>query len=218
MILDVLGLFISEIGGYPGNIGDSAANTSRAEVLNPKGRDLSPFVTDKGFVRYPTAPDAWTDADGVYHSSWRETDFSDDQMLPLYMGGSPEIRAKIKSRNRFMAANGGLHNPITMCIINDLNILTNIPLLLQKYFMMYIPYRWSDADGLKWYQRFEKTSESSADWINWIVTAVYLKRHNRLYIDIPLDVVSQKVLDYFHNEPNNEEVLADFAIGMETLK
>jgi len=207
MVIDLLGLFISQTSVWPGSIGDSAANTSRAEVLNPKGRDLSPFVTDKGFVRYPTAPEGW-----------RETDFSDDQMLPLYMGGSTEIRAKIKSRNRFMAANGGLHNPITFCIINDLLILTNIPMLFQRYFMMNVPYRWSDAAGLKWYQRFERTSESSADWINWIVTAVYLKRHNRLYIDIPLEHVEQKILDYFDNEPNNEQVLEDFRIGIESLK
>ena len=84
--------------------------------------------------------------------------------------------------------------------------------------MMYIPYRWSDREGLKWYQRLERTSESSADWMNWIVTAVYLKRHNRLYIDVPIEHVRQKIYDYFRNEPNNEFVLADFNKGLEKLK
>jgi len=207
---DELGLMVSETSPHPGSIGDSAANTARAQVLNPvEGYQnfLQAFVTPTGFVRHPSAPDGW-----------RESDFSDDQMLPLYMAGDENIRSKIKERSRFTSPTGGPHNPITLCIINDLLILTCLFLLIQKCLMKYLPYRWSDRDGLKWYQRFERTSESSADWLNWITVAVYLKRRNRLFITVPVDYVSHKVFHYFTNEPNNAAVLQDYEVALKEIE
>jgi len=199
---DEIGLLVSETSSWPGSIGDSCANTARSQVLNPVTtftQFLQAFVTATGFVRHPSAPEGW-----------RESDFSDDQMLPLYMAGSEAIKQKIRERSRFMSPTGGPHNPLTMCIINDWLISACFFLFIQKCLMMYLPYRWSDRDGLKWYQRFERTSESSADWLNWIAVAVYLKRRNRLFISVPVDYVSRKVFDYFSNEPNNTQVLADY--------
>jgi hypothetical protein len=161
-------------------------------------------MTELGFVRHKTAPDGW-----------REGDFSDDQCIPLFLAAPDFVRKIIQQRLPYKAGNGSLHNPLAYAVIWNHWIGLNLLLLLQLFIMACVPYRWSDRDGLKWYQRFEKTEGSSADWLNWFVICVALKRKGRLFFKPPIYKVADKVWSYFQGEPNNQEVLADFQKGFD---
>jgi len=201
---DENGLMISEECAWPGNVGDSCANTARSEVLNPQGQPMCHFVTGKGFVRYANLP-----------ADWMEDDFSDDQCLPLYMAATTPIKIAIRTRLPYKAGNGGLHSPLTYAIIWDHFSIANLCLKAQWFFMTKVPWRWSDDARLKWYQRIVRTEGSVADYLNWFVTCVYLKRLGKLSLKPDLDKVSRAVYTYFQNEPNNKQVLEDFERGFE---
>jgi len=206
---DFNGLMISEECNWPGSVGDSCANTARSNILDYDGQyapgaNLSHFVTGKGFVRYDKLP-----------ADWMEDDFSDDQCLPLYMAATTAIRIAIRTRLPYFAGNGTPHNPLTYAIIWGHHKLANICLILQLLTMLYVKYRWTDANGLKWYQRIERSEGSSADWLNWFVTCVYLERKGELWFKPDVYKVANKVYDYYKNEPNNASVLADYQKGFD---
>lgn len=200
MYRDVDGLLISETSNWPGSHGDSCANTCRSEVLNPKNTHIATkFVTSSGFVRHTNLPE-----------DWKEGDFSDDQCIPLYLAGTISVKRLVRSRLPIKAGNGGIHNPIALAVIWDSVFILNLLLLAQLFLLTKVPYRWSDADGLKFWQRFEKTEGSSADWLNWFTICVALKRCSKLYFKPPIEQVAHKVYDYFQNEPNNVQTLLDY--------
>jgi len=62
-----------------------------------------------------------------------------------------------------------------------------------------IPFRWSDSK-----KRFELSKDSSADYLNYIVTCVYLKkRGKRPIITVSKKVLLDKVKEYLAKEPNS---------------
>jgi hypothetical protein len=196
---DENGLMISEECSWPGNVGDSCANTARSELLNPQGQPMCHFVTGKGFVRYTNLP-----------ADWMEDDFSDDQCLPLYMAAPTPIKIAIRTRLPYKAGNGNIHAPLTYCIIWGHHRLANLLLLAQLFFMTKVKWRWDDGK-----RSFQPTEGSACDWLNWFATCVYLKRLGALSFTPPIDLVSQKVYTYFQSEPNNKQVLEDFERGFE---
>jgi hypothetical protein len=197
---DAEGCMISETSPWPGSIGDSCANTCRSEVLNPKDENVvKAFVTELGVVRHKSAP-----------SDWMEKDTSDDQLIPFYLAAPTYLKDSVRKWYPYKAGNGSLHNPLAYAVIWGHWIGLNVLLLLQLFTMTCVPYRWSDADGLKWYQRFERSAGSSADWLNWFVICVALKRQGHLLFKPNIDRVAHKVFDYYQNEPNNLEVLRDY--------
>lgn len=68
------GMIIMQQTAWPGSIGDSCAETSRAIVLDKDGLSTAAFSTEKGYLRHPSAPEGW-----------RESDMSNDQLLPLML-------------------------------------------------------------------------------------------------------------------------------------
>lgn len=200
MYRDEKSLMISETSPWPGSIGDSCANTARSEVLIPKDCEkLNYFFTATGCVRHPTAPDGW-----------REDDFSVDQLFPLFMACEAPQQSKLLKQFSTRAGNGQLLSPVAWAIMHEWFKLANIFLWTQLNILFKFPFRYSDADGLKWYQRVERTNLASADWLNWFCACVYLKRKGQLHIDVPVERVSNKVFDYFVNEPRNIAVLQDY--------
>ncbi len=199
MYRDQQGLLISETSPWPGSSGDSCANTARSELLRPKGQPLNAFITATGCVRHPDTP-------------WREDEFSGDQLIALFMAANPGQKALLKDRFPTRSGDGKLHAPLTWAIMNNHFILANIFLFLQKLLFM-LPYRYSDADGLKWYQRLQRMDDASADYLNFFCAAVYLKRNGVLRVSIDTEEVAHKVFHYYQNEPNNSEVLQDYEAG-----
>lgn len=204
MFIDEYGCMAMEQTSFPGNIGDSAAESGRLEHLRMLLGDyvavtnLENFVTELGYVRHPTAP-----------PDWREKDFSGDQALPLFLAwrrGTNFTRAeqmlrRIK-RDGWRTGNGDLVSPGFWAIMNDRNTLLVTTVAAQALLFKF-PYRWSDSK--KW---FEKSEGSSGDYLNWIHLAVYCPRWIRRLVNA--EVLKQKIREYYKPEPNSEWVIEKY--------
>lgn len=178
------GAIVLEQCGWPGNIGDSAAETGRAAVLGVRGLNLAQFRTDAGYVRHPTAPEGW-----------RESDFSNDQALPLYLGfhGAPFLDLHLRSemRDRYK----GKLVPPGFRFSLDGKLWAAAWAVRVQGWLFALPYRWSDSK--RW---FERMDSSSADFLNYFVTIVWL--HRRGYRVKPRPETMDKIRSYYLVEPN----------------
>lgn len=186
--------------GYPGNIGDSCAETSRLshlrQLLGLSTNDLalSPFVSTTGFLRHPTAPEGW-----------RENDFTSDQGLPLFVasrGTDPSIAELLQSRIKaagYRTGNGDLVNPMFFGLLTDRMWLVNAATAVQAV-LFKLPYRWNEA-----HKTIEKMEGSSADYLNWIHGAVYAKPWARKLVS--KETLKAKIRNYYAVEPNSEELI-----------
>lgn len=207
MFIDSYKTLVMEHCGYPGNIGDSCAETSRYKHLkdllgeDSSDVDLYPFVSEKGFLRHPTAPER--DDKGV---SWREVDFTSDQGLPLYEAakyGYKDIAFKLRmsiENSGWKTGNGDLVHPIFYGILTDQQWIINLCTFGQGI-LFKMPWRWNEA-----YNRFEELEESSADFLNYIHAGVYAHPICRKIISNKL--LKEKVRQYYSVEPNKEFLIS----------
>lgn len=201
MRIDETGSIITEESD-PGCLGDSCAETSRFVVLGGFAT-LSQFVSDHGFLRHPNAPY------GPPRSidSWRESDASGDQVFPLLMAADfsdPELAKKIRARLRstFKVAPGHFATPALMALVFNqfwlMKILTDAQTLIFK-----IPWRWSDDGRFKgrlW--KVERTTGSSADYLNYFISIYYLRRFG-YRVKFDRDLVMAKVRAYYEPRPDS---------------
>lgn len=177
MKFDKYGCIEMEQCGWPGNIGDSCAETCRLKLLDGVILGLDVFKTDLGFVRHPTAPEGW-----------RESDFSGDQALPLLMTGGGDSRIAFKNVGCFL---------VYFKAHNLLFVATLIQALLFK-----VPLRWDDGR-----KRFESGESSSADYLNFFMCMLFLhRRGSKLPLIkwlVPRERVEGKVAAYYLSEPNS---------------
>lgn len=166
MIFDTYGCIRMEHCAFPGNIGDSCAETSRAVALETFLRgpfehraSLLPFFTQYGIVRHPDSP-------------WRENDTSSDQVLPLlvacHMNELNIDKTKIMAQR---TGNGDLVSPLLYACQQryqkdsswfwDLSVLGQA--ILSK-----VPIRWSDEK-----KRIEVDRNSSCDFLNLIMCMIH---------------------------------------------
>ncbi len=187
----VNGAMVLEQCEYPGNIGDSCAETSRFAIIGNSGQiSLVQFITEMGFIRHPDAPE-----------DWRERDFSGDQAEPLALANSV-IRETIRDRtkaNSWRTGNGELITPRLYAILTGKRWLLAICILAQGL-LFKLPWRWSDSRN-----KFEITADSSADYLNYIVAAIQAPRWSRCLTSAAL--LKQKVRDYYKPEPNSQWVI-----------
>lgn len=199
MRIDEYGTIELEQCSWPGSIGDSCAETARyAHLLMLNGEYRLPvllnrFITHTGYIRHPTAPDGW-----------RESDFSSDQALPLYLAlkrnaAIPEL-LQAESRLRWRTGNGQLVSPALFFAIRRLDVMFSLVTLAQVA-LFKLPWRWSDERH--W---FERSEGSSADYLNWLHCAVYCPRWIRRLISA--DLLKQKIADYYKPEPNSAFLLS----------
>ncbi len=187
-----------EQNGYPGNIGDSCAETSRyahlKDLLNEDRSDvdLQQFQTETGFVRHPTAPEGW-----------REDDFSGDQALPLYLASRDnpsadpiywKLRNSIETTG-YKSGNGDFISPVFYGLVTDKQWLVSLSTAVQGLLFRF-PYRWSDA-----YKNIERQEGSSADYLNYLHAAVYASPYARSFVSKA--TLKQKIRDYYEVEPNS---------------
>lgn len=215
MKLDQYNVLIIEQNGPPGDLGDSCAETGRYKVLStfvgyfPYGTylNLEAFLgRDDGFIRHPDVPE-----------SWKEKDFTSDQAINLiyaYDLRGPENVSYAVSWNLrwFTAKYNKISLPSVMAasrgMIRTLNWINAVQGLLFK-----LPVRWSDAKG--W---FDKSHDSSADYLNWIVTAAYLAQKGlKPILNVRKDVLNEKILSYHANQQNTGGILDVYALAVEKL-
>ena len=183
MKIDEYGCVVMEKDGTPGDLGDSCAESSRLDIIAPVHRhklDLNAFVTANGFVRHPKSP-------------WREDDFSNDQALPLIL--ADYIRGawwKIPGTNT-------IASPGVWAAVRGNWKLLALTVKMQNL-LFALPYRWSDSK--KW---FERTSGSSADYLNYFVSIVFLRRRG-ITVKMRPETLD-KVRSYYANEPRSDWIV-----------
>lgn len=201
MKIDAYKTIVMEHVSYPGNIGDSCAETGRYKHLkqllglSSNEVNLTPFITSEGFIRHPTAPSS----DGT-GQSWRESHFSGDQALPLFVAAKRDndpianiLKVRLKA-NWYRTGDGNLIHPGLYALLTGNRTLLTIAVVVQALIFK-IPFRWSDA-----YKKFEDNSDSSADHLNYIHSAVYVPKLFRKLV--PKQVLKDKIRNYYQVEPN----------------
>ncbi len=216
MKFDTYGCIVMERDNWPGNIGDSCAETSRYAVLTGQSLPLSVFMTETGFVRHPTAP-ASAPGSG---ENWREPDFTSDQALPLLMGfdlgrqGYPTLlvlaRAKIINMGMRTAPTKLASIGVRCLVSANLQLLAASQVAQALIFK--IPWRWSDDQRIKSWWKLVPNEGQYADYLNYYVTAVYLRRRGVMWANVVLDREKslQMVRNYYAGEPNHDWIIAAY--------
>lgn len=170
-----------EQSGWPGNIGDSCAETSRLYILLnwQRPKDLTKlFKTELGWVRHPEAP-----------VGWREDDFSGDQALPLLLAGSGNYKLMFKNAGCFAAY---------VKAYTLLEIITFVQAVLFS-----VPLRWNDGT-----RSFETGENSSADYLNFCMCMLVLSRKgfkmSLIKKLVPAERLKGKIASYYVVEPNSQ--------------
>lgn len=221
MKFDNNNLIVLEQCEFPGNIGDSCAETARYQILaaffdHKQVVNLSAFITDKGVIRHPDSP-------------WREDDTSGDQVAPLLAACSvfqPELADKVCGQliaNKYRTGNDKLISPGLAALMRkhknksfqwffDLSIVGQA--LLFK-----LPIRWSDDK-----KRLELSNDSSADYLNFVNYLAYslLKEKMTWPCRLAMKLVSkelvlQKVQDYYKPEPNSSWLINLYKEAIDVL-
>lgn len=212
MHYDGLGCLVRETE-YPGNVGDSMAETSRKAILDIVNFEegifpQNSFETKNGFVRHMDSP-------------WREDDMSSDQMLP-YILTRRLLNRTISEKWLKIPGTTKTVSPGVYFAVRENWYGLSIVNMLQG-FLFKIPYRWSDDDRLKgklW--KLEKSSGSSADYLNYVAVLCFLKRMNVwFYNPVSKQKMLEKITDYYQNgsdpEKNSQWIIDSYRRAIEKL-
>ena len=191
MRFDETDSLIREAGAWPGNSGDSCAETCRALILGDGRADWLQFVYRYGMLRHPSLSETW----GGFK------DFSGDQFVPLVMASKhhPSVLDqsmwKIRGTKTWLA-------PAAWFLVRKMYRSLNACNVAQGK-IMGLPFRWSDSKA-----RFEKSQGSSADYLNMICIYVFLKSQGfNATLPRPKDECIQAVYNYYlmgsDPEPNS---------------
>lgn len=205
MIFDSYGCIVMD-GPDPGHLGDSCAETSRWVCLGGEldSKILEQFISHHGYLRHPDAP--YGPPRSLH--SWRESDMSSDQLLPLLMAAqkiNPMLAETIKARlqSTWMVGPGHIAPPALLALAYG-NLWWFKQLTQLQTYIFKIPWRWSDSK--KW---FERTEGSSADFLNYFISIVYLKRHG-IVVKYDVEKVREKIVSYYANQVNSDWVVAKY--------
>lgn len=189
-------------GSWPASVGDSCAETARAFVLGESRlarEDLVAFIGPHGgYVRHPSL---------AALPGWDAADFSSDQALPLILGFDHKMPALY-----WRTAPGKLVSPGVWAAARNLWLLLAFVTFLQAL-LFKVPWRYSDDERLKWYQRIIRTEGQFADYLNFLVTLKFLrdkgyKRSVKAILAlVDLDVALNAVKGYYKPEPNSEWIV-----------
>jgi hypothetical protein len=186
-------------GSWPSSVGDSCAETARAYILGDERLerdDLVSFIDVCGYVRHPSLSKL---------AGWDYKDFTSDQALPLILGFDHKMPALY-----WRTAPGKLASPGVMFAARNWWPALGIVNLFQGLLFRFLPYRYSDDERLKWYQRIIRTDDQYADHLNWFVVVYFLHKkgyHKLVRANLALvdrmDLL-RRVSGYYAPEPNSE--------------
>lgn len=178
--------------GTPGALGDSCAETARYAIL--KGHPVgvwSDFRTNIGYLRHPD-------------SIWREDDTSSDQLVPylIVLDLQNEKDLLQEARSRLKWTNANKHIASVGLMLLSRNWLTTLSIVnLIQGFIFKVPFRWNDGS-----RSIERTEKTSADYLNWFIIAVYLKRKKVPFSGLAKKVVTkEKLLERVNNYYSNPD-------------
>ena len=206
MHYDELGLIVSDTSGPPSCFGDSCAETGRVVHLGcllglqdgPAERLLH-FVTSGGYVRHPSP---------TLPYDWRETDFSSDQALPLYLAWrqvgvaqAQEMKERIKAAG-WRTGNGDLVSPYFFAALIDSKLLMSLVCFIGAM-VFKIPFRWSDSK-----KAFESNADATGDYLNYFHCLPFAYGWVRRLVG--KSTLSDKIIRYYSNESNCAGLLARY--------
>lgn len=205
MKFDSNNLLVSEIGTFPGTIGDACANTSRYVTLSLSNKpNLALFVTISGVLRYPTSP-------------WGVNDTSSDQIAPLLNACSltqPLLANIIISQIKEQGYKTGNGNYVTLGLLASIRRhekksflwLSDLAILAQAI-SFYLPITFENG-------KFTKNTNTS-NYLNFADYIKYASQYGKMTFPLKLAkkiMPRSKVLDnikkYFTPEPNVAWLLA----------
>lgn len=194
------GELISEIwpDGHPANYGNSMAESSRyvhlciwlyTEASRPPYKanlpiELLVFRTSETYIQSasPNCPKDWL--------------VSSDQCIVWHLiMRSKEMEDRIKSAG-WRTPDGNLVSPMFYAVLTRNKFLLNLFVGLQALIFKF-PWRWNDG-----YKRIEHSSESSADYLNWLHCALYCSKWIRRLVNIK--TMEEKIENYYKPEPNSD--------------
>ena len=211
------GLVVLDQCGFPGNIGDSCAETSRLYVLkrfvtgqveNEK-EILSQFITPKGIIRHPDSP-------------WKEDDTSSDQVLPFVVAATKWTEPIPGCLFFSRTGNGDLVTPNLLAVqkraLGKSSWFYDLSILGQS-FIFKIPFRWNDEK--KW---FESSKDSSCDYLNFVMALIQSNESNSITWPIrsaikrtSKDLVLNKIKQYYLKEPNSENLVSLYSLAIDKI-
>lgn len=219
MLWDSYPTLVMEYGSAPGIYGDSCAETGRyfslVKYLASQGisvanipssnQSLNNFRTDSGYIRHPLVP-----------VTWRESDFSEDQWLPLFISTNEskvvinntsysfadEMYSRLKS-NEFKTGNGNYIHIGTVATLmrykGHANSFTDLFLLGGLLVTRFLPYSWNGKG-------FSKV-DNSGDYLNMIHQVLFAETTNTSTVTMKVIKwvlkfcdLQGKVDDYYKNE------------------
>lgn len=202
MRFDEYGLILSGADSSPADMGDSAAESSRYVHLKQQINETPPIVlsffrTETGYVRHPSP---------LLPADWRESDFSSDQALPLFLAmrntryqlGSDEMYRRIKEAG-WRTGNGNLVSPMFYSLLTNSKTLLNLTIIAQALIFK-IPFRWSDSK-----RKFETSEDASGDYLNFFHASLYASKWARWFVSKATLVA--KIEHYYRNEPNSADLV-----------
>jgi hypothetical protein len=216
--LDSSGFIVLEQEGFPGNIGDSCAETSRYVTLKtvfgqaPK-INLRGFMTPQGLIRYPTGP-------------WGPSDTSDDQLCP-FIGASaivdPDlctVTIRDTQDNWGRAGNNQFIHPTSFGQIARAKKSWAIHLLdffiLCQALIFLIPIRWDDGQ-----KKFVSSSDSYSDYLNFAnyIAFAYTQKSLTWWCRLAMKIIPQErvmenVVNYYKPEPNVQWLLDVYTVAL----
>jgi hypothetical protein len=210
MHFDNNGLLVMDQEGFPGNIGDSCAETSRYVTLqyllgNPPKIDLSPFDTSLGVIDYPSSP-------------WGPNTTSDDQVSPLIAATSltnsqlcKTITLQVEDAG-YKTGNGQFIHPSSFAQLERsqgsiVQGLWDWTIVFQAL-LFKVPVYWNDGT-----KSFQTTANDEADYLNFVNFLAFAKQKRwtlACWLATKLtssSVVMAKVSGYYQKEPNVQWLL-----------
>lgn len=206
MIIDNYNTVVLEQVAFPGNIGDSCAESARYAILTQDGKiNLAAFVTDKGVIRHPTSP-------------WGPEDVSSDQVMPLLAASSvlqPLLANRIVDQIKkagYKTGNGNYINPGLYATIrrheNRPWLWMSDLAILGQALLFKLPLRWDENK-----KRLVK-NEDVSDYLNYTIFLKHaeLKKSMTWPCKLALFLTGKKqvlpaVQKYYSPEPNNSMIL-----------
>lgn len=190
--LDENGLIVFEQCAWPGSVGDSCAETCRMIVLTDSlVWPAYGFLTSTGYVRHPSLSGK---------PAWGEDDFSSDQALALIMA----LHRLHHQSLYWTTAPGKISSIGVMAAARKMYRTLGVINLVQALLLRFVKYRWSDE-----HRKIVPMGDSSADYLNFYVTCVFLRRRGHTLLSrlcltlVPKSRVMQAVRDYYKPEPNS---------------
>lgn len=188
MKFDNRGCLVRESGLWPGNCGDSAAETCRSIILGDDRGSWIQFVYADGFLRHPSLSEVW----GGF------SDFSGDQFVPLVIASGHHASVLHGSMWRIRGTKA-LLAPAAWFLVRKWYVPLNVCNAIQGLFFR-LPFRWSDSK--MW---FEKSDGAVADYLNHICIFVFLRRIGKwATLNQPKERCMAAVRKYYLEGPDAE--------------